>query len=94
MKLAALLSAVKESNGPVTGIDLALRLGISPGQVAAMLDALRAGGQLGSEPEPDVETCSSAGSCTLACPGPGKCPLVIDLSLNSRYERVSGPSPK
>ena len=83
MKLTALLSAIKESKGPVTGIDLANRLGISPGEVAAMLDALRASGQLGPElrPQQPIDGCSSAGSCSLSCPGPEDCSLVIDLSV-------------
>ncbi|MDJ0922970.1 MAG: FeoC-like transcriptional regulator [Acidimicrobiia bacterium] len=83
MRLAALLSAIEESKGPVTGIELALRLGVSPGEVAAMLDALRASGQLGPEPRPQqpTDTCSSAGSCSLSCPGPEECSLVIDLSV-------------
>jgi hypothetical protein len=83
MRLTALLRAIGESKGPVTGIELALRLGVSPGEVAAMLDALRASGQLGPEfrPQRSIETCDSAGSCSLSCPGPEDCSLVIDLSV-------------
>ena len=83
MKLTALLSAIEESSGPVTGIDLALRLGVSPGEVAMMLDALRASGQLGPEMQPahPVDECGSAGSCSMTCPGPEDCSLIIDLSV-------------
>ena len=83
MRLAALLSAIEESKGPVTGIELALRLGVSPGEVVAMLDALRASGRLGPElrPQQSGDECGSAASCSLTCPGPEDCSLVIDLSL-------------
>ncbi|MCP4308433.1 MAG: hypothetical protein GY926_20185 [bacterium] len=83
MRLTSLLNAIEESSGPVTGIDLALRLGIAPGEVAAMLDALRASGHLAPEiaaPEP-MSNCGSAGSCSMTCPGPGECSLVIDLNV-------------
>ena len=83
MKLTALLSAIRESKGPITGIELALRLGVTPGEVSAMLDALRASGQLAPEVprhEP-IDSCESAGSCSLSCPGPEDCSLVIDLSV-------------
>ena len=83
MRLATLLSAIEESSGPVTGIDLAIRLGIAPGEVAAMLDALRASGRLAPEivdSEP-MTSCGSAGSCSMTCPGPGECSLLIDLNV-------------
>jgi hypothetical protein len=83
MRLATLLNAIEESGGPVTGIDLAIRLGIGPGEVAAMLDALRASGRLAPEiadSEP-MTSCGSAGSCSMTCPGPGECSLVIDLNV-------------
>jgi len=83
MRLAALLSEIERSSGPVTGIDLALRMGIAPGDVSAMLDALRASGRLAPEipgPEPMV-SCGSAGACSLSCPGPGECSLAIDLNV-------------
>jgi hypothetical protein len=89
MSVAALLSAISESKGPVTGIELAQRLGISPGILAQMLVALRASGQLGAEvlpaslmrgaPAPD--TCASSGSCSITCPGPDECSLTIDLNV-------------
>ncbi|MDJ0952114.1 MAG: hypothetical protein QNJ81_00415 [Acidimicrobiia bacterium] len=85
MRLAALLSAIEESKGPVTGIDLALRLGVSPREVAAMLDALRASGRLSPEMKPPqpIDECASAGACSMTCPGPEDCSLVIDLSVTS-----------
>ncbi len=96
MRLTALLSAIEESPGPVTGIDLALRLGISPGEVAAMLDALRASGRLGPEPvsRHPVDSCASAGSCALTCPGPEECSLVIDLSVTGLEIRSSIAEPR
>ena len=83
MRLAALLSEIARSSGPVTGIDLALRMGIAPGEVSAMLDALRASGRLAPEiREPEsMESCGSAGACSLSCPGPGECSLAIDLNV-------------
>ena len=92
MRLTALLSAIEEAKGPVTGIDLALRLGISPGEVASMLDALRASGRLGAElkPQQPMDDCSSAGSCSMTCPGPEDCSLVVDLSVTSLEVRSPG----
>ena len=84
MSLAALLSAIREAKGPVTGIDLARQLGIAPAVVAEMLVALRAAGQLAPEVRttPAPETCASSGSCSMSCPGPGECSLVIDLGVS------------
>ena len=89
MSIAALLSAIRESKGPVTGIELAQRLGISPGTVAQMLAALRASGQLAPEmrTEPALETCASSGTCSMSCPGPEDCSLVIDLSVTGLQVR-------
>jgi hypothetical protein len=95
MSVAALLSAIRESRGPVTGIELARRLGLSPGTVAQMLVALRASGQLGAEVraassmlgvssvpgEPGPDACASSGSCSMSCPGPDECALTIDLNV-------------
>jgi hypothetical protein len=85
MRLAALLTAIRESRGPVTGIDLAQRLGVAPATVAEMLMALRAGGQLGPEVRtiPASTTCASSGSCSMSCPGPEECSLAIDLEVTS-----------
>ncbi len=83
MRLATLLQEIEASRGPVTGIDLAIRMGIAPGEVASMLDALRASGRLAPEitdPEP-IDACGSAGSCSMTCPGPGECSLMIDLNV-------------
>lgn len=83
MKLSALLSEIEQSRGPVTGIDLANRLGVGHAEVASMLVALRASGHIGPEirTESPAEDCMSAGSCSLACPGPDECSLVVDLSV-------------
>ena len=84
MKLTQLLREIERSPGPVTGIELALRLGISPGEVARMLDALRAAGKLRPETpdRPRMDGCASTGSCSLNCPGPDECLLVIKLDVS------------
>ena len=79
MKLSTLLTEITEASGPVTGIELADRLGVSPATVARMLAALRATGQIGPEPAPGA--CASAGACSISCPGPEQCSLAIDLSV-------------
>ncbi|MCP3994546.1 MAG: winged helix-turn-helix transcriptional regulator [bacterium] len=92
MRLTTLLEEIQRAKGPVTGIELALRLGIAPGKVARMLDALRASGRLGIEirdPEP-MGDCSSAGSCSLSCPGPDECALTIDLNVTGLEIRGIG----
>ena len=83
MKLSTLLTEIGESSGPVTGIELANRLGVSPATVARMLAALRASGQIGPEVRTETapDACSSSGSCSISCPGPEECSLVIDLSV-------------
>lgn len=83
MNLAMLLTEIQDSNGPVTGIELADRLGVDPATIARMLVALRAGGQIGPEvrTEPAPDSCASSGTCSMSCPGPGECSLVIDLSV-------------
>jgi len=83
MKLADLLTEIGESSGSVTGIQLADRLGVAPATISRMLVALRASGQIGPEvrTEPAPETCASSGSCSMSCPGPAECSLVMDLSV-------------
>ncbi len=83
MKLSTLLSEIEQSRGPITGIDLANRLGVGPAEVASMLVALRASGHIGPEirTEPAPENCTSTGSCSMTCPGPDECSLVIDLNV-------------
>ncbi len=91
MRLAALLAEIERSSGPVMGIDLAKRLGVPPVEVAAMLDALRASGRLGPEVAPAAAPgeCSSVGACSMSCPGPGECSLMIDLSVTGLEVRRS-----
>ena len=91
MNLAALRNAIRESSGPVTGIELARRLDIAPGEVAAMLDALRASGQLSldARQRAPLQECASSTSCSMSCPGPDDCALVIDISVTSL--RIHGP---
>jgi len=92
MKLTTLLAEIERSCGPVMGIDLARRLGVSPVEVAAMLDALRASGRLAPEVPGVAATggCSSAGVCSMSCPGPGECSLMIDLSVSGLEVRRPG----
>lgn len=92
MKLAALLAEIERSSGPIMGIDLARRLGVEPAEVAAMLTALRASGRLGPEssPGPAATECASGGACSMSCPGPGECSLMIDLSLTGLEVRRAG----
>lgn len=91
MKLAALLNEIERSSGPVMGIDLARRLGVEPAELAAMLGALRASGRLGPEmaPGPAAAECASSGACSMSCPGPGECSLMIDLSVTGLEVRRS-----
>lgn len=82
MSLAAVLAEIDRAEGPITRTELAKRLGVSPGEVGAMLAALRAAGRLGPEPEAaSGDECPSAGGCTVACPGPERCPLVFDIGI-------------
>lgn len=83
MKLVALVREIEAAGGPITGVELAQRLDTNPAEVGAMLVALRASGWLVPEgtavPAPDE--CGSAGNCSLSCPGPDKCGLVIDFHV-------------
>ena len=83
MKLSTLLTEIQQSHGPVTGIELATRLGVTPAEIAAMLAALRASGTIGyaQRTEPALENCGSAGACSMSCPGPDECSLVMDLNV-------------
>ena len=83
MKLAALLTEIERSSGPILGTDLAHRLGVEPAEVAAMLSALKASGRLRPEVTsgPAATDCASSGACSMSCPGPGECSLMIDLSV-------------
>lgn len=91
MMLATLLAEIRNSAGPVTGIELADRLGTSPAAIARMLVALRAAGQIGPEvrTEPAPGECASSGSCSMSCPGPGECSLVIDLNVTGLEIRTT-----
>lgn len=83
MRLRSLLAELEQAPGPITGLELADRLGLTTSQVAAMLDALRAAGRLGPEirdPQP-WDGCSSAASCSMTCPGPNKCALTVNLDV-------------
>jgi hypothetical protein len=83
MRLSTLLTEIERAAGPVTGIELADRLGVTPSRVAAGLVALRASGRLGPEvrTEPAPDNCSSAATCSMSCPGPDECSMVIDLKV-------------
>mgnify|MGYP001822162969 CR=1 FL=1 len=94
MKLSTLLTEIRSSSGPVTGIELADRLEVSPAAVARMLVALRATGQIGPEvrTEPAPGACASSGTCSLSCPGPEECSLVIDLRVTGLEIRTPTPA--
>jgi hypothetical protein len=77
MTLADLLAEIQRAPGPVTVADLAARLGATPSAVRSMLAALRASGRLAPGVKPGSAECPS--SCTVSCPGPQRCPFVIDL---------------
>lgn len=83
MRLSSLIDELGRLSGPVTGVELAHRLGISTTEVAAMLDALRASGRLGPEIRKSEPTsgCSSAGPCSMTCPGPDECALTVVLNV-------------
>lgn len=83
MKLAALVREIEAAGGAITGVELAQRLDTNPAEIGAMLVALRASGWLVAEgtAPPQADDCGSAGSCSLSCPGPDKCGLVIDLHV-------------
>ena len=83
MKLATLIREIESSSGPVTGVELATRMGITTGEVSAMLDALRASGRIGPEirDQEPIGSCSSAGSCSMTCPGPDECSLTVDIAV-------------
>jgi hypothetical protein len=83
MRLTSLLTEIERADGPITGIELADRLGVAPARVAAGLVALRASGRLGPEvrAEPVPDNCASSGTCSMTCPGPDRCSMVIDLKV-------------
>lgn len=90
MRLAALVAELRRARGPVTGIELAERLGVAPSEVAAMLDALRASGRLGPGQRPPKEepaACAVGGSCSMSCPGPEECALTVDLNVTGLHIR-------
>jgi hypothetical protein len=95
MKLAALVREIEAASGPVTGVELAQRLDTNPAEIGAMLVALRASGWLVTDgaAEPPAGDCGSAGSCSMSCPGPDKCGLVIDLPVANLEIRRASPRP-
>lgn len=93
MRLSALLVELERAAGPVTGIELADRLGVSTVEVAAMLDALRASGRLAPEPRSPVSgSCPSISACSMNCPGPEKCALTVDVNVTGLQIRSSPPT--
>ena len=97
MRLTTLLQEIERSSGPVTGIELASRLGITTAEVASMLDALRAAGRLGADvaERPKMDGCSSSGSCSMTCPGPDECSLTVNLQVSGLQIRsYAGSSSK
>lgn len=90
MKLADLIDIIERSAGAVTVADLAKRLESPPETVRAMLAALRASGRLepGKTSGPGTAECAASGRCVVACPGPGRCPFVVDLGPGVEIRRV------
>lgn len=93
MRLAELVAEIEQASGPVLGIDLARRMGIAFAELEAMLTALRASGRLGFEEPlgPAGGECPSAGACSMSCPGPEDCSLMIDLSVTGLEIRRPTP---
>ena len=95
MKLAALLAIIEAGPGSMTEADIAERTGTSVPEVRAMLAALRAAGRIGPERSvsPGTDACASAGACTISCPGPNDCPLLIDIGapLEIRHPGTRAP---
>ena len=89
MSLAAVLSAIETAGRPLTPAELSVATGLPQRTVLSLLDALRANGLLAPEGEGDgpPEGCAAGGSCGGGCPGPGDCPLVIDLDLGGLGSR-------
>ena len=85
MSLAAVLGAIEEAGRPLTPAELASATGLAQGRVRSLLDALRANGLLAPESSGDMppDRCAAGGACAGSCPGPGDCPLVIDLDLGT-----------
>ncbi|MFH1105272.1 MAG: hypothetical protein V1757_10095 [Actinomycetota bacterium] len=77
MNLTALLAEIGRTHGPITTTTLTDRLAAAPGEVAAMVSALRAAGMIATvDPVP---ACPDTASCSATCPGPARCPFVPDL---------------
>ena len=89
MRLTAFLEEIQNSSGPVTGLDLAQRLDLKPSEVMAMIGALRASGKLIPEGPLVDRHCASAASCSLSCPGPDDCSLVVKVSVPGLQIRSS-----
>ena len=96
MRLTTLLQEIERSPGPVTGIELAGRLGVTNAEIASMLDALRAAGMLGAEmaDRPKMDACASSGSCSMTCPGPDECSLTVNLQVSGLQVRGYAGSSK
>ncbi|MBU1494285.1 MAG: hypothetical protein KJ956_09980 [Actinobacteria bacterium] len=89
MTLSLILEEIEAAGGPLTPAELAARSGLYPMLVLGMLDALRANGRLAPEGDSGGPPagCAARASCGGSCPGPGGCPLVIDLGLGGLTPR-------
>jgi len=83
MTLGMLLDEIRHSPVPATPATLAIRLGTTVDDVTAMLSALRAAGMIGQSAARPTDTCPSATSCAVMCPGPTRCPLIADIGLET-----------
>lgn len=85
--LARLLDELDRVDAPVTAIELAMRLGTTSDEVKGMITSLRSAGRLGPPPDEPRNECASAGGCTLSCPGPARCGLVVDPAIRLEVRR-------
>ena len=89
MRLTTFLHEIEKSHGPVTGLELAQRLGLTPADVMAMIGALRAAGKLTPDGPLVEQHCATASSCALSCPGPDECSLSVQVSVPGLQIRSS-----
>lgn len=89
MRLTAFLREIEASKGPITGLELAQRLGIPPAEVMGMVHALRAAGKLTPDGPLVEDHCATAASCSLSCPGPDHCSLSVSVTVPGLQIRSS-----
>jgi hypothetical protein len=87
--LERLLAEIEAAGSPSTPAELAARIGATRDEVVGLLAALRAHGRLAppAAAAGEPEGCAIGGVCGRACPGPGGCPLVIELGRDDLQMR-------